>query len=56
MCSYVIFGYVFNKVSWLYGQQGEKTLRKLWDLYGGGVTHLFSSGVGGWGGGDMIWF
>ena len=29
---YVIFGYVFNKVSWLYGQQaGDNTLQKVLD-------------------------
>ena len=33
---YVIFGYVFNKVSWLYGQQaGDNTLQKLLDTING---------------------
>ena len=33
---YVIFGYVFNKVSWLYGQQaGDNTLRKVLDTING---------------------
>ena len=33
---YVIFGYVFNKVSWLYGQQaGDNTLQKVLDTVNG---------------------
>ena len=33
---YVIFGYVFNKVSWLYGQQaGDNTLQKVLDTING---------------------
>ena len=33
---YVIFGYVFNKVSWLYGQQaGDNTLQKVVDTING---------------------
>ena len=33
---YVIFGYVFNKVSWLYGQQaGDDTLQKVLDTING---------------------
>lgn len=36
MRSYVIFGYVFNKVSWLYGQQaGDNTLQKVLDTING---------------------
>ena len=32
----MIFGYVFNKVSWLYGQQaGDNTLRKVLDTING---------------------
>ena len=39
---YVIFGYVLNKVSWLYGQQeGDNTLQKVLDTINGigGVFH-----------------
>ena len=33
---YVIFGYVLNKVSWLYGQQaGDNTLQKVLDTING---------------------
>ena len=44
---YVIFGYVFNKVSWLYGQQaGDNTLQKMLDTIngmGGAFVNLFPS-------------
>ena len=36
MVKYVIFGYVLNKVSWLYGQQaGDNTLQKMLDTING---------------------
>ena len=38
---YVIFGYVLNKVSWLYGQQaGDNTLQKVLDTINGIVRHI----------------
>ena len=51
---YVIFGYVFNKVSWLYGQQaGDNTLQKVLDTLNGmgvckSVSKFYAEGFNGW--------